>query len=411
MRMNFRYAVIGGAAVLLGACAEKTLVGPEPQEPVRPFTAVERQVSGANTGFGLTLLQRVHSSESAPNVLLSPLSASMALGMALNGASGETFDAMRTTLGFSDLQQTQINEAYRGLIAQLRARDPGVEFRLANSVWYERTFQVKQPFLDAARTYFSAQVTPLDFRSPTAPRTISQWAEQQTGGRIKDLVDSIDPLDRMILVNAVYFKAPWTTPFEPNATRNGPFTRQDGSTVQTPLMSADRGYPMYHNDDIQMVELPYADSAFSMVLLAPRTGHRLDDLMARLTPQQWADWTDRLRQQRVLLTVPKFKFEYELEMNQVLSDMGMGIAFRPFDADFTRIADVRDLHISKVKQKAFIDVHERGTEAAAATSVVIGVTSMPPELRFDRPFIFAIRERSSGTLLFVGRVGDPTVAR
>jgi serine protease inhibitor len=408
MRKTVRCAALAGAAALLGGCAEKTLTGPGAQEPVRAFTTVERQVSGANTSFGLSLLQQVHATEAKSNVLLSPLSASMALGMALNGADGTTFDAMRRTLGFADLQQQQINEAYRGLIAQLRARDRSVEFRLANSVWHERTFQVKQPFLTAARDYFSAEVAALDFRSPSAPQTISQWAERETGGRIKNLVDRIDPLDRMILVNAVYFKAPWTMPFEPNATSNGAFTRADGSTVQTPLMRADRGFLHYQDNDVQMVELLYADSAFSMVLIAPRTGHRLDALIASLTPQRWDQLIARLERQRLMLTLPKFRFEYELEMKQVLSAMGMGIAFQPRQADFTRIADVDDLHISRVKQKAFIDVHELGTEAAAATSVTVGVTSMPPEMKFDRPFVFAIRERSSGTLLFVGRIGDPS---
>lgn len=413
MSLTLRYAArsiaAAGALGILAGCAEKTMTGPGSQEPVRPLTAVEQDVVRASTGFGLELLQHVHAAEAAPNVLLSPLSASMALGMALNGAVGATFHDMRDALGFDGLSEDQVNQAYRGLIAQLRARDPKVEFRLANSVWYERTFQVKPPFSQAARDYFDAEVGALDFASPAAPRTISQWAEQQTGGRIKDLVESIDPLDRMILVNAVYFKAPWTMPFEPNATRDGPFTRADGTVVQVPLMSGDRSYPMYEDGEVQAVELPYADSAFSMVLLAPAAGNTLDVLTAELTPARWDGWMSELTAQRLMLTVPKFRFEYDIEMNAVLEVMGMGIAFQPRVADFTRIADVDDLHISRVKQKAFIDVHELGTEAAAATSVTISVTSMPPVMRFDRPFLFAIRERSTGTILFIGRVGDPSV--
>jgi serine protease inhibitor len=396
-----------GVVVVSGGCAEKDISGPGTLEPVRPFTTAEREVSAANTSFGFGLLRQVHGAEPQANLLLSPLSASMALGMALNGAVGETYADMRDVLGFRGLEEPAINEAYRGLIAQLRARDAKVEFRLANSLWYERTFPVKAPFVDAARTYFDAEVAALDFASPSAPATISQWAERQTGGRIRNLVDRIDPLDRVILVNAVYFKAPWTSPFEPNATRSAPFTRADGSVVQVPMMSADRGFPHLQDAEVRMVELPYADTAFSMVLLAPASGASLDALIADLTPERWAGWISRLRPERVILRMPKFRFEYEIEMEEPLTALGMGIAFRPFVADFTRIADVRDLHISRVKQKAFIDVHELGTEAAAATSVVIGPTSMPPELRFDRPFLFAIRERSSGTLLFVGRMGDP----
>jgi serine protease inhibitor len=379
-----------------------------PPEPVRPFTSDEIRLSSANSAFGLGLLRQIHAAESKANVLLSPLSASMALGMTMNGAVGPTWDAMRSTLGFSGLAEAEINEAYRGLIAQLHARDAKVEFRLANSIWYERGMQVRQPFLDAGRNFFSAEIAALDFMDSSSPRTISQWAEQQTGGRIRDLVEQIDPLDRMILVNAVYFKAPWTQPFMPAATRPQPFTRADGSTVQVPMMTADGGYPFLQDDDVQMVELAYADTAFAMVLLAPASGRSLDELIAGLTPQQWQEWLSRLERNRVMLSMPKFRFDYDISMKQPLTDLGMGIAFAPRQADFTRIANIDDLHISQVRQKAFIDVHELGTEAAAATSVIVGVTSVPPELRFDQPFIFAIHERSSGTLLFIGRVGDPS---
>jgi serpin B len=409
MSRNLRYAAVAGAVALVGGCAEKTLTGPVAQEPVRPFTAVELRVGSAATDFGVRLLHAVHAAEPKPNVLVSPLSVSMALGMTLNGAVGGTFEDMRRTLGFDMLEEAQINEAFRGLIAQLRARDPKVEFRLANAVWHKRTFQVKPPFLAAVRDYFDAQVAALDFRDPAAPRTISRWAERQTGGRIRNLVNRIDPLDRMILVNAVYFKAPWTLPFEPHATRTGPFRRADGSTVQVPLMTADRVYAYYRDAEVQLVELPYADTAFSMVLLGPAGNNTLDVVAAALTPRRWHDWMAQLEPGRLMLTLPRFSFEYELELRRVLTVLGMGVAFQPRVANFTRIADLDDLHISKVQHKAFIDVHELGTEAAAATSVTVSITSMPPELRFDRPFIFAIRERSSGTLLFVGRVGDPSV--
>jgi serine protease inhibitor len=395
------------AAVLyLTGCAHDRLAGP--LEPVRPFTAVEAQIAGANTAFGLGLLQQIHDAEPAGNLLVSPLSASMALGMTMNGAAGQTWDDMRAALGFGTLDETQVNEAYRGLIRQLRSRDRKVEFRLANSIWHERTFQVKSPFLQTARDYFDAEIAALDFRSPSAPRTISSWAERETGGRIRDLVETIDPLDVMILVNAVYFKAPWQTPFEPASTTSRPFTREDGSVIQVPTMFRDGSIPHMRNPDVQVVELPYADGAYSMVVLAPVAGAGLDRLVAQLSPERWQQWMDGLDAQRIMLTMPKFRFDYDIDMNAALAGLGMGIAFQPFVADFTRIADVDDLHISKVRQKAFIDVHELGTEAAAATSVTMSVTSMPPEFRFDRPFLFAIRERESGALLFLGRVGDPS---
>lgn len=409
MKKHDRSLMVMAALALSAGCNGTTPTESDPGiplEPVRPFSTVEQQVSASNTGFGLELLREIHAQEGKPNVLVSPLSASMALGMTMNGAVGDTHDAMKRVLGFGGLDEPAVNQAYRGLIAQLRARDPKVEMGLANAIWYREGFAVKQPFIDTVRTYFGAEVASLDFSSPAAPGTISAWAERQTGGRIKNLVREISPLERMFLVNAVYFKAPWTTPFNPDATRDGPFTRLDGSVVQAPLMSVDASFPHLADEQVQMVELPYADSAFSMVLLAPAAGASLDALVAGLTPQRWADLTGRLRSSRVMLTIPKYRLEYEIQMKPALSAMGMGIAFEP-RGGFTRIADLHDLHITRVQQKAFIDVHELGTEAAAATAVGVGIVSMPPQLRFDRPFVFAIRERTSGTILFIGRVGDP----
>jgi serine protease inhibitor len=404
MRALRAHLLLGGCALVLAGC--ESIAGPG-LEPVRGFSTAEQQVAGANTTFGLGLLRNIHAAESKPNVLISPLSASMALGMAMNGANGATYDAMRTTLGYGTFSDTEINEAYRGLIAQLRARDPKVEFKLANSIWHERTFQVKQPFLQLARDYFDAEVAALDFRSPDAPKTISDWAERQTGGRIRNLVQSIDPLEVMFLVNAVYFKAPWQHTFNPHATTNRPFTRANGSTVSVPIMSMDRMLPFLDNEQVRMVELPYADGAFSMVVAAPPEGGSFGAFVAGLTAQRWEQWTGALKEDRVLLWLPKFRFDYEIMMNPALAALGMGVAFEPYQADFRRIAD-RDLFISRVQHKTFIDVHELGTEAAAATAVAVSLTSMPPHLRFDRPFIFAIRERCSGALIFVGRVGDPS---
>jgi serine protease inhibitor len=389
----------------LAACAHD---GTGPVEPVRPFTSVEEQVAAANTAFGLGLLQQLHAAESASNLLISPLSASMALGMSMNGAAGPTYDAMRGTLGFATLDEAQVNDAYRGLIRQLRSRDAKVEFRLANSIWHDRAFAVKQPFLQAARDHFDAEVAALDFRSPGAPGTISSWAERETGGRIRNLVDRIDPLDVMFLVNAVYFKAPWQTPFEPKATAAQPFTRADGSSSDVPTMFLDGTMPSLRNPDVQMVELPYAGGAFAMVLLAPASGMDLDRLVGQLSPDRWQQWSAALEPGRIMLRLPKFRFEYAIGLNEALRQLGMGIAFEPGVADFTRIADYDDLHISRVQHKTFIDVHELGTEAAAATSVTMSLTSMPPEFRFDRPFLFAIRERESGALLFIGRVANPS---
>ena len=399
---------------LAAACGES---GTEPEDPEivretpRGFTVQEGRLAQASVGFGLKLYQEIAGAENKTNLLVSPLSVSMALGMTMNGAEAATYDAMRSSLGFGTLTESEINEAYKGLIAQLLARDKKVEFNLANSVWYANGFQVKQPFLDAAKSYFDAEVRGLNFSDPASPRTISSWAENETGGRIKDLIKSIDPNEIMFLVNAVYFKAPWTTPFDVNATRSGTFTRENGSTVQTPLMTRDGQFRFYQNTEVMAAELLYGDTAFSMVLLAPATGRSLTPLVNKLTTSWWYSTMDSLRAGRLMLTIPKFKFEYEKRLNDALTGTGMGVIFDWQRADFDRIGDRDDIYITRVEHKTFIDVHELGTEAAAATAVGVGVVSMPPTMVFDRPFLFVIRERSSGTILFIGKIGDPTVSK
>jgi serpin B len=402
---TIRAALAIGLIAVTGACNGSP---GGPTEPVRDFTPAELQVSAANTGFGLDLIRSVVDGSEKPNVLLSPLSVSMALGMTANGARGSTYDAMRSTLGFGGMADNAMNEAYAGLLRQLRARDPGVEFAIANSVWHERTFSVEQPFLDAARQHFDAEVRALDFRAPDAPSVISGWAENRTGGRIKNLIQSIDPLEVLFLVNAVYFKAPWAEPFEERATRDGPFNTLAGTVRNVPMMSADAARPLHRDADVDVIELLYADSAFGMVIVVPAEGRTLDQTVASLTAARWSAWMTGLASARILLTMPRFRFEFGTKLNNALADLGMGIAFQAGTADFGRINPSRDdLHISRVEHKTFIDVHERGTEAAAATAVGMSVTSLPPSITIDRPFLFAIRERTSGTLLFVGRVGDP----
>lgn len=401
-------ALCAAAAFAFSACASDPS-GPRREAP-RDFTLQEAHVADASIGFGLNLYQEVAGAETEPNVLVSPLSAAMALGMTMNGAESETYDAMRNALGFGSLGEAEINEAYRGLIAQLLARDPKVTFNLANSIWYKNGLNVKQPFITAGETYFNAEVSALDFSDPDAPKTISAWAEEETGGRIKELIKQIEPYEVMFLVNAVYFKAPWSSQFDPKSTRPGPFTRLDGSIVSTPLMTRDGSFRFSVDQELQVLELPYADSAFSMVLLAPSNAAPLSSVEQKLTPAFWNTVLASVQPARAMVTMPKFKFDYGQKLNDALSALGMAIAFDQGRADFDRIADVTPerLYISRVEQKTYIDVNEAGTEAAAATSVGIGVTSLPPQLKFDRPFLFAIRERESGSILFIGRVGDPT---
>lgn len=310
-----------------------------PRDSIRNLTTQEQVVASASNQFALSLLAKADASESRPNFMLSPLSASMSLGMAMNGAASTTYDAMRNTLGFGNMTEAQTNAAYAGLIRQLYARaGTKVQFTLANSVWSDLQFKPLQTFVDTLKTYFDAEVQAIDFRNASAPKTISQWASDKTKGKITDLVESISPDEVMFLINAVYFKALWSKPFDPRSTSPRPFTRSDGSRVNVPMMSREGIYRTVQKNGVIAVELPYADSAYTIVLWMPSSSAERWTIPVGLTNAN------------VLLTLPKFRVEYDLVLNSILTQMGMGIAFTA-GADLSRIAGTNNLAISKVYQR------------------------------------------------------------
>jgi serpin B len=391
------------------ACREATSPqgGPITELP-RPLGGVEEAVVSASNVFGLGLAARVVSRDERPNVVLSPLSASMALGMTLNGANAATFDSMRAALGFGELAQEEINDAYRGLIDLLSELDPAVRFEIANAIWAREGVPFDPTFFEAVSASFDAAAESRDFADPATVEEINAWVSERTGGLIESIVESLDPALVMLLVNAIYFDGAWTDQFDSAETRAQSFTREDGSTVQVDMMSKssvtlDRGY----GADYAAVELPYGGEAFSMVIVLPQEGTSARDWLAGLDAAGWSALTGGLAPGRLdVLAVPRFTLSFDAYLNDALRDMGMDVAFRP-GADFTRMSPVGDqMCIDFVRQKTFVEVDERGTRAAAVTGVGVGVTSFSGFV-VDRPFVFAIRERLSGTLLFVGLVGDP----
>lgn len=404
--------VLALAALAAGAaCREATSTQDEPiTELPRPLGAAEEAVVAASNVFGLGLVARVASADDRPNVVLSPLSASMALGMTLNGANDITFDSMRVALGFEGLGQVEINEAYRGLIDLLSELDPAVRFEIANAVWAREGVPFHQAFFDAISASFDAAAESRDFADPATVEAINAWVEERTGGLIDSIVESLDPALVMLLLNAIYFDGDWTDQFDPADTHAQSFTREDGSTVQVDMMSKssvtiDRGY----GADYAAVELPYGGEAFSMVIVLPEPATSARAWLQALDDAGWSSLIAGLTPGKLdLLALPKVTLAFDAYLNDALRDMGMDVAFRP-EADFTRMSPAGDqMCIDYVRQKTFVEVDERGTRAAAVTGVGVGVTSFTGFVA-DRPFVFAIRERLSGTLLFVGLVGDPTV--
>ena len=415
------YHTIGGVRragclvllALLAACeGSPTDLEPIEQLP-RALTAAELQTISASNRFAFDLFREVVAAQPDSNVFISPLSASMALGMTMNGARGETLDSMRSTLGFDGLSQHDINAAYRGLIDLLRGLDPRVEMLVGNSIWYRDTFPFHQAFFDTTRSYFDAEVAGLDFNSPSAVTTINRWVDRSTRGRIPDIVDQIDPEVVMYLINAIYFKGDWALQFDARDTRDAPFYAADGVRPVGTTKMMHRPGPILHarGANYEAADLPYGGGAFSMTILLPDRDVTTAEVISGMNPQSWADLAQGFSEQPFDLYLPKFRLEYKKLLNSELKALGMKPAFEPFVADFTGMSPLgRKLYISKVLQKTFVDVNEEGTEAAAATSVEIRFTSSPPSFTVDRPFIFAIREKLTGTLLFIGRIEQPPVA-
>jgi serpin B len=334
----------------------------------------------------------------------------MALGMTLNGARGETRAAMEATLEKQNLSPPALNDAYRGLLNLLEGLDPNVQVALANSIWYREDFPVKQAFIDTNRTHFDAEVEAINFSASDAPTRINSWVSEETRGNIPKIVPNPIPRDLvMYLINATYFKGPWRDQFDPAKTEDEPFRRADGSTVSVPMMEKTEAvvHPTYQAEQFRAIDIAYGDSLYSMTILLPHEDASVRAVVDSLDAKTWTQVTEGLAPQSLSrLKMPKFTLRYEKTLNDVLKDLGMRVAFTR-RANFRAAADTA-LAIDKVKHKTFLRVDEAGTEASAATSVGIGVTSAPPSFVVDRPFVVALRENHSGTILFIGAVMDPT---
>lgn len=374
------------------------------------LTPVQGRVIGAADEFGLEVYQRTVAARPDENVFLSPLSISIALGMVLNGAEGQTRQAILDCLHLTGAELDEVNAAYAELMKKLPVLDPNVTMEIANSAWYREGFPIKDSFLEVTDSVYSAEVAGLDFSSAEAPRTINGWVADKTHDKIQSIIQPpISPLSMLFLINAVYFYGNWTIQFDSAATYSAPFHLSGGTTVQCRMMQMHQKLEFFQNQQIKAVRLPYGDGDFAMLAILPADGSPVNDLISGLTVEQWQTWLQGLARTRIDLFMPRFTFSFEILLNQILSEMGMGLAFTP-DADLTRIADVSDLHISEVRHKAFVDVNESGTEAAAVTSVGVGVTSVGPThpvMRLDRPFAFIIYEESTGTMIFAGKVAEP----
>ncbi|WP_309120145.1 serpin family protein [Paenibacillus sp.] len=393
--------------------------GGEPTAPLQQArfapADVDPRLIEAQTRFAFDVYRELSARE-AGNRFFSPISLSIALAMTMNGAEGETLDAMKRTLALDALEDDEIQSGYEALADVLMRGTDGIQVALANSLWADEGVPFREAFLDTNRARYDAAVETLDLQSAEAPERINDWVREKTNGKIDKLLD--DPLDDnsiLLLLNAIYFDANWASPFREDRTAVRPFDGPNG-VVDASMMFQEETLPYLDGDGFQAVRLPYAGHEASMVVFVPDENVALDDWMKTMNAASWTRHMNAFTPTHGVVGLPKFQMEQDFPLNDALKNLGMGVAFDDKAADFSRMTELtgnNTVFLKQVQQKTFVDVQEQGTVAAAVTSVEVGVVSAPVvsfELEANRPFFFAIRDDRTGAILFMGAVYDPATA-
>lgn len=388
----------------LTACNEK--------EPTNiQLSLKSAEIIKSNNEFGFKLFSEVvNSGETNENMMISPLSVSQALSMALNGAKNQTFMEMQSVLGFEGFTPEETNKSNQEIVNALLGHDPKVELRIANSVWYRNDFSVKNDFLKSNTTYYNAEVSSFDRSKPDEAKiSMNKWVDKNTKGKIKQIIDKVEAEDVMFLINAVYFKADWKTQFKKSDTKPMDFTPDNGTAKKVETMIGEVELAYYNDEKFSVIKLPYSHGKFNLLIYLPEEGLTTNDIIGHLSDTDFKTLREIPLSKRDIW-LPKFEFEYSTPLNDQLKAMGIHEAFVPNEADFSGITDL-EIYISKVMHKTYVKTDEEGSEAAAATSITFGVTSIGPTevIRIDRSFLFAIVEEDTESILFIGRVFDPSV--
>jgi len=378
--------------------------------------SVDATLVRANTKFALSLFRELVAEDMDKDIFISPLSISMALAMLYSGSEGATKDAMAKTLNFGNMTLEEINREYSKLIESLENVDQAVKLLIGNSVWMEKGFApiVKSGFLERVGTSYDGEIYTRDFGNPQTVSEINGWADKNTEGKIKKIIQELGSELVMLLINAIYFKGEWIIRFDEALTQPQDFFLPDGSTVKVDMMSTEGNFSYYSGENCQVARLPYGRDKVAMYVFLPNEDVPLDSFISSLNQTTHDEYISRLQPiGDLIVKLPKFEVEYGVKrLNDVLQKLGMEAAFDPYEANFSSIADTapQNLYISYVDHKAIVEVNERGTEAAAVTVIGMGTTSVGPTPRsfvVDRPFFFEIRDDRSGSILFMGKILNP----
>jgi serpin B len=369
---------------------------------------MEKRVTQDNE-FAFDLLTKTITSSGETNVFISPLSVSIALGMAWNGANGDTKTEMETALKMSGMSVDDINSYYQTMQSTLPILDPTTKLSIANSLWYQTEFTVKPEFLKVNADYFNAYIKELDFSQSWAMDTINNWCVRKTNNLIKNPLDRIPSNAVMYLVNAIYFKGIWRKHFETKNTNEANFTNESGNVVNVNMMYQKDTFDYVQDDYAGYIDMPYGNKAFCMTVILPNEGKTTADVLSQLTTANWNNRLQSMASRDVEVHLPRFSTQNKFLLNDPLTSMGMNLAFTD-NADFTNIADAK-LKISEVLHDSYVEVTEEGTEASAVTiiGIIATVARQPlPTVIFNvnKPFLFVIREKSTGVILFIGKMGN-----
>jgi len=397
----------------------------EPVEVTEPLvinlTVQENNVAKIGNEFSFTFLSRVidQFGNTQANIMLSPYSLGAALSMTANGTASATRDSILKTLGFDGIPMADVNAYFKKVTSAILATDPSTKLAIANSIWYRNTIKVKDPFIATNEQWYSAKVKALDFSSTDAVSTINNWSSDNTNGLIKQVLDKIYPSDIMFLLNAVYFKAIWAKGYEfnPLDTKSGEFFgdkssppyMNNSSSIFVNMMQKETGYLVYNDNNLTAVTIPYGNGAFEYIAVLPAEKLSTAEIARYLSESSYYNKVISQREKSaMILRMPRFKYRSDNKLNDVLTKMGMGIAFMSGLADFSNaFYDASNVCISFVKQYNYIELNETGTEAASVTIVGLEKSSIPTMVNFNKPFIYFIREKSTGVVLFAGRVANP----
>ena len=377
--------------------------------------AAKAKLLEADSGFSIDLFKAIHANDSSDNIFISPLSVSMALGMTMNGATGNTHFEMQNTLGYVDMTQEEINKGYQSLKKQLESADEEVEFSVANSVWSKQDFSVKGEFTSAVQEYFDAETASLDFDDPKTLDKINDWVSEKTNERITKIIESINPLDVMYLINAVYFNGSWKYEFDPEETIQYDFFTDLESSIQIEMMNQKNVAGYHISEDVTVLELPYGNESFSMLFIKPSMANvSIDDIVElQLTKESLAEWQSNITRDSVNYYIPKLELEYKRKMIPDLQSLGMNQVFIEGAAELDNLFDVIDnIFVSNVLHKTFLKMDEEGTEAAGVTAVTVTLESLgppqPPTIIFNQPYLLVLKEKETNAILFIGKIGNPS---